>query len=122
MKRVLIVDDSPSVLRLLQFVLESEKYEVVTADDGAAGLEKVREQPPDLIVTDSIMPGIDGFALMRTLKEAEPTRDIPIIMLTSENPAQSDLARVPKPEAFIQKSADFLPLLNKVRELLGKTP
>jgi two-component system alkaline phosphatase synthesis response regulator PhoP len=68
MKRVLIVDDSPSVLQVLQFVFESEHYGVVTATDGAEGLEKISERLPDLIVTDSVMPGMDGFAFLKKLK------------------------------------------------------
>ncbi len=120
MKRVLIIDDSPSVLRLLQFVFESEQYDVVTAADGVEGLRKIAERTPDLIVTDSIMPGMDGFALLRKLKEEPSTSSIPVIMLTSENPdGLDDRDRAPRPDAFLQKSSDFIPLLNKVSALIG---
>jgi CheY-like chemotaxis protein len=119
-KRVLIIDDSPSVLRLLQFVFESEHYDVVTAADGAEGLKKIGEQLPDVVITDSIMPVMDGFAFLQKLKEQPITRHIPVIMLTSEDPDSSDqLTRDPKPDAFIRKSADFAPLLNKVSVTLG---
>src|SRR5882762_5761209 len=86
MKRVLIVDDSLSVLQVLQFVFESERYLVVTATDGAEGLQKVSERLPDLVVTDSVMPGMDGFAFLRKLKEQPETSAIPVIMLTPEDP------------------------------------
>ena len=120
MKRVLIIDDSPSVLRLLQFVFESEHYDVVTAADGAEGLQKIGEQLPDVVITDSIMPVMDGFAFLQKLKEQPIASHIPVIMLTSEDPDSSDqLTREPKPDAFIRKSADFGPLLNKVSEALG---
>lgn len=120
MKRVLIVDDSPSVLRLLQFVFESEHYEVVTAADGAEGLKKIGERLPDLIVTDSIMPGMDGYAFLRKLKELPGAGAIPVIMLTSEDSdARGNLDRDPRPDAFVKKSADFAPLLNKVNEALA---
>ena len=120
MKRVLIIDDSPSVLRLLQFVFESEHYDVVTAADGAEGLQKIGEQLPDVVITDSIMPVMDGFAFLQKLKEQPITSHIPVIMLTSEDPDSSDqLTREPKPDAFIRKSADFTPLLNKVSVALG---
>ena len=120
MKRVLIIDDSPSVLRLLQFVFESEHYDVVTAADGVEGLQKIGEQLPDVIITDSIMPVMDGFAFLQKLKEQPITSHIPVIMLTSEDPDSSDqLTREPKPDAFIRKSADFTPLLNKVSVALG---
>ena len=120
MKRVLIIDDSPSVLRLLQFVFESEHYDVVTAADGAEGLQKIGEQLPDVVITDSIMPVMDGFAFLQKLKEQPITSHIPVIMLTSEDPDSSDqLTREPKPDALVRKSADFAPLLNKVSEALG---
>ena len=64
---VLVVDDSLTALRLVQAVFESEHYEVVTASDGMEGLEKVQQRLPDLIVTDSVMPGVDGFAFLRKL-------------------------------------------------------
>ena len=120
MKRVLIVDDSPSVLQVLQFVFESEHYVVVTATDGAEGLEKIGEHVPDLVVTDSVMPGMDGFAFLRKLKEQPATRAIPVIMLTSEDPEVADHAdREPKPEALLRKSADFSVLLTRVSEILS---
>ena len=120
MKRVLIVDDSPSVLQVLQFVFESEHYLVVTATDGAEGLQKVNERLPDLVVTDSVMPGMDGFAFLRKLKEQPETSAIPVIMLTSEDPqAFEHLDREPKPDALLRKSADFSLLLTKVSDILA---
>jgi CheY-like chemotaxis protein len=121
MKRVLIVDDSPSVLQVLQFVLESEQYDVVTASDAAEGLKKIDERLPDLVITDSIMPGMDGFAFLRQLKEQPATREIPVIMLTSEDPDTPEyLDREPKPDTFVRKSADFALLLSKVSAALVK--
>lgn len=120
MTRVLIVDDSPSVLQVLQFVFESEHYVVVTATDGAEGLQKISEGLPDLVVTDSVMPGMDGFAFLRKLKEQPATSAIPVIMLTSEDPqALEPSDRQPKPDAFLRKSADFSLLLAKVSEILA---
>jgi CheY-like chemotaxis protein len=120
MKRVLIVDDSLSVLQVLQFVFESEHYVVVTATDGAEGLEKISEHLPDLIVTDSVMPGMDGFAFLRKLKEQPATKAIPVIMLTSEDPQTPGYAdREPRPEVLLRKSADFSVLLTKVSEILS---
>jgi len=120
MKRVLIVDDSPSVLQVLQFIFESEQYVVVTATDGAEGLEKISEQMPDLVVTDSVMPGMDGFAFFRKLKEQPATQAIPVIMLTSEDPrGPADADRDQWPEAVLRKSADFSVLLAKASEILS---
>ena len=120
MTRVLIIDDSPSVLQVLQFVFESEHYLVVTAADGAEGLQKINERLPDLVVTDSVMPGMDGFAFLRKLREQPETSGIPVIMLTSEDPhAFEHLDREPKPDAVLRKSADFSLLLTKVSDILA---
>ena len=118
-RRILLIDDSPSVLRLLKFLLESEKYDVVTAGDGVEGLARINEQLPDIIITDSVMPGMDGFALLEKLKAQPETKNIPVIVLTSAgaNPAELRTSD-PKATAIIEKSADFTPLLNKVAEAL----
>lgn len=121
MSRVLIVDDSPSVLRLLQAVFESEHYEVVTASDGLQGLEKAHECRPDVVVTDSVMPGIDGFAFLQKLREHPATGAVPVIMLTSADPKASEPRdSSPRPDAFVAKSADMEPLLVEVRRVLER--
>jgi CheY-like chemotaxis protein len=118
---VLVVDDSLTVLRLVQAVFESAHYEVVTASDGREGLEKVQQRLPDLIVTDSIMPGIDGFAFLRKLKENPVTRLIPVIMLTSGDLSDSkSQGGDSQPDAFVTKSAEMQPLLNHARNLLER--
>jgi CheY-like chemotaxis protein len=118
--RVLVVDDSPTVLSLLRAALEAHHYEVATAADGAEALERIRQSAPDLIVTDSIMPGLDGFALLGQLKENTSTRGIPVIMLTSD----PDDPRPPgdaQPDAVITKSAQMEPLLAQIRGLLQRS-
>ena len=116
---ILLVDDSASVLRLLTFLFESEHYDVMTASDGAEGLQRVAERMPDIIITDSVMPEMSGSELVRRLKAQPSTSHIPVIMLTS---SEADPADVPidagQLAAVLQKSADFSPLLNKVAEIL----
>ena len=120
MSRVLVVDDSETVVNFLRMILESEKYEVNTASDGNEGLAKARQSLPDLIITDSIMPGMDGFSLLHALRADPATRAVPVIMLTSGDPYDPDhIVRDPQPDAFVKKSADFEPLLAKVREALN---
>jgi adenylate cyclase len=116
--RVLVVDDSPLVLHLVRAALESARYEVITAKDGMEGLDKVRQWHPDVIVTDSVMPGIDGFALLRRLKEQPDTGLIPVIMLTSADVQESGQSEV-QPDAFVAKSSDLGPLLKKVHAALA---
>jgi DNA-binding response OmpR family regulator len=119
MSRVLIVDDSETIVNFLRMILESEHYEVVTATDGAEGLAKAQQSLPDLIITDSIMPGMDGFALLHALRADPSTEMMPVIMLTSGDPHDPDhIVRDPQPDAFVKKSADLGPLLAEVREAL----
>ena len=119
MHRVLIVDDSDTVLNFLRMILESEKYEVDTASDGDEGLTKALRSLPDVIITDSIMPGMDGFSLLRALRADPATEAVPVIMLTSGDPHDPDhIVRDPQPDAFVKKSADVEPLLAEVREAL----
>ena len=119
--RVLVVDDSPTALYLLRAVFESEQYDVVTATDGIEGLNEVHRRAPDLIVTDSVMPGLDGFALLRKLREDPATRRIPVVMLTSGDPSDPEYQKNDlQPDVFVAKSAEMQPLLREVRSLLQR--
>jgi DNA-binding response OmpR family regulator len=121
MSRVLIVDDSETIVNFLRIVLESEKYEVDTAFDGTEGIAKARRSLPDLIITDSIMPGMDGFAFLRELRTDPATEAIPVIMLTSGDPHDPNhIVRSPQPDVFVKKSADLEPLLAEVRDALSR--
>ena len=121
MSRVLLVDDSETIVNFLRMVLESEKHEVDTAFDGIDGLAKAHQSPPDVIITDSIMPGMDGFSLLHALRTDPATEAVPVIMLTSGDPHDPDhIARHPQPDAFVKKSADLGPLLAALREALSR--
>jgi CheY-like chemotaxis protein len=123
MSRLLIVDDSQVILTFLQAIFEREQYEVVTATSGTDGLAKVHQARPDLIITDSVMPDLDGFGFLRALRDDPATEDLPVIMLTSDNPEDPEQAdRTPRPTAFVKKSSDFAPLLTEVREALRRRP
>ena len=89
--------------------------------NGADGLAKVHQALPDLIVTDSIMPGMDGFSFLHALRADPATEAVPVIMLTSGDPHDPDhLVRHPQPDAFVKKSADFGPLLAEIRDALNR--
>ena len=81
-KTVLVVDDQPHIVRLIQVNLEKEGFRVATASDGVEGMEKVRELRPDLVILDVIMPRKDGFEVLRDIKTDESLEDIPVVMLT----------------------------------------
>ena len=121
MSRILVVDDSETVLNFLRTILENEQYEVATATNGNDGLAQAHQSLPDLVVTDSIMPGLDGFGLLHALRSDPATEAVPVIMLTSGAPDDPDhIAREPRPDAFVRKSADLTPLLAEIRGALER--
>jgi twitching motility two-component system response regulator PilH len=84
MALVLIVDDSPTELHVMQKALERSGFRTATAADGAEGIRLAREIHPDLIFMDIVMPGINGYQATRTLANDPETRSIPVIMVTSK--------------------------------------
>ena len=80
---LLVVEDSPTQLEQLAYILESEGYRVKTAVNGAQGLEVVKEEKPALVITDILMPEMDGYDLCKTLKNTHETKDIPVMLLTN---------------------------------------
>ncbi len=82
-KKVLIVDDEPDVVELITFHLELEEIECVAAYDGEEALIKAKQEKPDLIILDVMLPGINGYKVCRLLKFDELYKTIPIIMLTA---------------------------------------
>lgn len=83
MSKILVVDDEKNILELVRFNLEREGYQVLTAQDGARGLELAREKIPDLIVLDVMLPGMNGLEVCRELHQDTATKNIPIIMLSA---------------------------------------
>ena len=84
MPLILIVDDSPTEVHVMQTALQRNGYRTVSAGDGAEGVRLARELHPDLIFMDVVMPGINGFQATRTLSNDPSTRAIPIVMVTSK--------------------------------------
>ena len=83
MKKILFVEDEPSLQKAIKEVLTQEKFEVLIASDGEEGLKLVKEKKPDLILLDLILPKKDGFEVLKELKEDDNTKDIPVIVLTN---------------------------------------
>ncbi|SFL88856.1 response regulator [Pelosinus propionicus] len=82
---ILVVDDEPSIIELLEFNLQKAGYHVLKAENGHEALQLVRANKPDLIILDLMIPGIDGIEVCRRLKGQQETAGIPIIMLTARN-------------------------------------
>jgi len=81
--KILLIDDDPDFVEATKAVLESRPYEIITALGGEEGLKKTREEKPDLILLDVIMPDIDGFQVCQQLKKDPQLSQIPVIMITS---------------------------------------
>ena len=88
-KRILVVDDEPDVLAELKTLLQGYEYEVLTETDSRAALQRALTQQPDLILLDVTTPGMDGFEVLKRLKFAPETRQIPVIMLSPTNDTKS---------------------------------
>ena len=83
--KILLVEDDPFLLSMYATKFELEGFEVISADDGQKGLSLARENKPDIILLDILMPKMNGFEVLRELKANEQTRDIPVIFLTNLN-------------------------------------
>lgn len=82
--KILVCDDERHIVRLIQVNLERQGYQVVTAYDGKEGLEKIKAEKPDLCVLDVMMPYMDGFEVLKTLRRDPATEALPVIMLTAK--------------------------------------
>jgi CheY-like chemotaxis protein len=81
--KVLVVDDDPSIRRLVCDVLEAYGYSTVEAADGFSALRMVQSERPDCVVLDVMMPGLDGHAVLTRIRESDGGRDLPVVMLTA---------------------------------------
>jgi CheY-like chemotaxis protein len=111
--RILIADDNAEMRNYLRRVL-APHWNVISAEDGAAALAEIRRRPPDLVVTDIMMPGLDGFALLAAVRADERTRELPVIMLSAR---AGDEARV---EGIAAGASDYLVKPFAARELVAR--
>ena len=119
---VLVVDDDPVILKLLEVNFEMEGFQVVRAADGAEGLERAREVLPDIVVLDVMMPRMTGYEVAKALREDNGTAHIPIIFVTARAQS-SDVERGMElgVEDYVTKPFDPLDLIDRVNALLART-
>ena len=131
--RILVVDDDPDFVKTTKMILLSDGYEVVVANDGKQGLEKVKESKPDLILLDVMMESLfEGFSFLGTLRTAlefEPFKTVPIIMVSSVRADtgsrfsfndDEDMGEIPKPDEYMDKPLKAKELLEKVAKLVSR--
>lgn len=119
---VLIVEDVPDILRLLEETLKFKGYRAVTAYNGQDALDRIQHERPALVITDIMMPKLDGFGLVHRLRINPETRDIPVIFLTATYVALEDKTFALNIGAtrFIEKPVNFEKFLETVQELYTK--
>lgn len=122
--KVLIVDDYPSNLKLLRVQLEMAGYEVSEAANGAAALEKLGQEPVDAVISDVLMPVMDGFRLCNELRNNEATRHVPLILYTAtyNSPSDRELAQSVGADAYILKPAPVNVLIDAIRAAQNRVP
>jgi DNA-binding response OmpR family regulator len=106
-KSVLVVDDDPLVLELMEAVLCSEGFEILRAEDGRTGVQIALQRRPGLIVLDLLMPDVDGFQVVDELRRNPDTTNIPIIVLTNKSLSREDKDRLNGRISDIRQKAEF---------------
>ncbi len=119
--KILIIDDDPVSLTLLQSRLTANGYEVATATNGNQALVKIKQSKPDLILTDVLMPEMDGFSFYKEVKSNEATSRIPIIVMTARSKMRDTFEMVGA-DSFLAKPVDINALLAQVQRLTGYQP
>jgi CheY-like chemotaxis protein len=119
-KRVLVADDDPVILRLIQVNLELEGYQVLTANNGEEAVETATAEHPDLVILDIMMPRMDGYQACEQLKADAATRNIPIVFLSAKA-QQADIEKGKSygVQEYLTKPFDPTELLDVVDRLVG---
>ena len=119
-KKVLIVDDNSTNLYMLETLLKGYGFEVTSAEDGKDALNKARLNPPDLIVTDILMPVIDGYALCREWKSDDTLKHIPLVFYTATytEPKDEEFALSLGADRFIIKPQEPDIFMNMLKDVL----
>lgn len=116
---ILIVDDEPDFIHMLKIKLESEGYDVHSAADGRDGLKKALDLKPHLILLDILMPGKDGYTMLRELRLDEDMAGIPVIVTTAKT-GMSDLFKMEGVEDYLVKPFDDGDLLSRIKKLIKR--
>lgn len=121
-EKILVIEDDPNALRFIEYTLEQEGYQVLSAKDGLEGIKKARDEHPSLIVLDIMLPGLDGYALCQQLRQKPETSLFPILMLSAKaRQDDKDIGLRMGADDYLAKPADPSVILAKVKTLLAGT-
>jgi len=122
-KRVLIIDDEPSIVISLEFLLKRAGLDVQVARDGEEGLAKLRELRPAAVVLDVMMPKLDGFEVLKAVRADPAIADIPVLMLTAKaREAEQQRGLTLGANAYMAKPFSTHELVDQVMALIGTEP
>jgi len=119
-RKILIVDDDPDIRLFLEFGLKKAGFEILQAANGAKALDILKKCIPDLIVTDAMMPVLDGYGLIRAVKKETAWSRIPLIMLTGQDSEKTTEGTI-QPDVYMKKPFATPAILAKIEELLTDT-
>ena len=120
--RILLVDDEPSIVKMVGKRLEVEGFDVVVAMDGQAGLEKARSEHPDLIVLDLMLPKLNGYEICTMLKQDPRYQKIPIVLFTAKTQAKDEqLGKECGADAYVRKPFRAQELIEQIRKLIAQS-
>lgn len=122
---ILIVDDDPDILEGITMILESQPYRLATARDGMKCMEMIREQKPDLLILDLLMPRMDGWGVIREMRSEPGYADVPILVLTtvvedaSRRRYELETGMAMEVQDYVRKPARPDDLLSRVAKMLA---
>lgn len=120
MLRVLIIDDSPTEVYKLTTILEKNGYSVEVAKTGESGLQMATDNPPDLILMDVVMPGLNGFQATRQLSRQPQTADVPVVIVSTKDQATDKVWGMRQgARAYLVKPIAEAQLLNAIKEAIS---
>ena len=120
-KRILLVEDEPNIVESLRFILEKEGFEVDVVSDGSVALDRLNAESPDAVVLDIMLPGMNGFDVLRTIRKDANLANLPVIVLTAKGqPNDRKMAETIGATAFITKPYSNLEVIECVRSHAGQ--